>query len=112
MSDDAEITAGVSRVLLVGLILSLALLLAGGTIHLIRHGHEPAPDRSAGSRPVKASDEREGRRLIRVALVVLIAVPILRVAYAGLAFARRRDWLYVALAAVVLAVLAAGNVPH
>lgn len=112
MSDDADITAGVSRVLLVGMAVSLVLLLAGGAVYLSRHGHEPAPDRSGGSPPAGWKDEGLGRALIRVALVVLIAVPVLRVAYTAYAYARRRDWVYVALAVVVLVVLLAGNGAH
>ena len=43
--------------------------------------------------------------VIQLGLLVLIATPIARVAFALLAFARQRDATYVAVSALVLAVL-------
>jgi uncharacterized membrane protein len=43
--------------------------------------------------------------LIQLGLLVLIAVPIARVAVSILAFALQRDWLYVGVTVVVLIIL-------
>jgi uncharacterized membrane protein len=41
-------------------------------------------------------------------VLLLIATPIARVVFAVVSFAMERDWLYVAISAVVLAILAFG----
>jgi uncharacterized membrane protein len=48
--------------------------------------------------------------VIMLGLVALIATPIARVAVSILAFALERDWRYVAITAIVLAILVAGLV--
>jgi uncharacterized membrane protein len=45
------------------------------------------------------------RGLIQLGLLLLIATPVARVAFSVLAFAEQRDWLYVSITLVVLAVL-------
>ena len=40
-----------------------------------------------------------------VGFLLLIATPVLRVVACGIAFARRRDWLYVAVSLIVLSFL-------
>jgi uncharacterized membrane protein len=44
--------------------------------------------------------------MAQAGLLVLIATPVFRVGVSIVGFARERDWLYVALAGVVLALLA------
>jgi uncharacterized membrane protein len=43
--------------------------------------------------------------IIALGLLVLIAIPVVRVAVSVVAFARERDWLYVAITAFVLGML-------
>lgn len=117
MSDD-RIIAGVSTLLRVGLVVALTALLIGGTVFLVRHGHEPAPARHRfqeqpaeyRSPPaiVKAAGQGGGRAMVQVGLLVLIAVPVLRVAFTVYAFARQRDVVYVVVPLVVLALLLVG----
>jgi uncharacterized membrane protein len=49
-----------------------------------------------------------GRGIIQLGLLLLIATPIARVAFAAYGFARQRDWMYVGIAAFVLSVLLYG----
>jgi len=46
-----------------------------------------------------------GEGLIEVGLLLLIATPIARVALSAVLFARQRDWLYVGITLLVLALL-------
>jgi uncharacterized membrane protein len=46
------------------------------------------------------------RPLLALGLLVLLATPALRVAVSAVAYARSRDWLFVALTVIVLAELA------
>jgi len=47
-----------------------------------------------------------GRGLVQLGLLLLIATPIARVVFSIVGFVRQRDWLYVGVTAVVLALLA------
>jgi uncharacterized membrane protein len=47
----------------------------------------------------------DGRGLIQLGVLVLIATPIARVAFSVIGFARQRDWLYVVMTLVVLVLL-------
>jgi uncharacterized membrane protein len=53
---------------------------------------------------------RDPRGIVQLGILVLIATPIVRVAFMLVAFARQRDRLYVALTAIVLALLLYGLV--
>ena len=46
--------------------------------------------------------------IVQTGLLLLIATPVLRVAFSLFGFARQRDWLYVVLTLAVLIVLSAG----
>ena len=48
--------------------------------------------------------------VVQTGLLLLIATPVLRVVFSLFGFARQRDWLYVALTLIVLAVLSVGLV--
>src|SRR5262245_48323739 len=99
--------------LLVGVVASALVLLIGGAVYLTRHSHEPVPDhRAFKPEPPEFSHPAEiaraalagrGRAIIQVGIVLLIATPILRVAYSVQAFARRRDRAYTIITLIVLA---------
>jgi uncharacterized membrane protein len=101
-------------VLRVGVLLAAAVVLAGG-LTLIAGGDrsvrdyrvfsgEPAQLRSVSGIVTEAL-ARRSRGLIQLGLLFLIATPIARVLFSILAFARERDWLYVAISALVLGLL-------
>ena len=97
-----------------GVVLSGALVVAGGIIYLVRHGSEPTHYRTFASEPsdlrtlsgiVAAALSIRGRGIIQLGLLFLIATPVARVAFSAAGFALQRDWLYVAVTSIVLAVL-------
>lgn len=47
----------------------------------------------------------EGPGLVQLGLLLLIATPIARVVFSMVGFVRQRNWLYVTITAVVLALL-------
>ena len=90
---------------------------AGLVGYLRKHGRGPVDYRVFHGEPselravagiVRAAIELRPRGLIQLGLLILIATPIARVAISAVAFARRRDWLYTAFAAIVLAALLFG----
>ena len=104
----------IGNLLRVGVTLAAAVVLLGGAVYLVRHGlaaphyqvfvGEPADLRSV-SGIVRDALALRGRGLIQLGLLLLIATPVVRVAFAVAAFAMQRDRLYVVVAFIVLAVL-------
>lgn len=97
-----------------GLLFSAAIVLTGGALFLARHGAAAPSYRAFRGEPadlrqvsgiVHAALEGRGRGLIQLGLLLLIATPIARVAFAAVAFALESDRLYTAIALLVLAIL-------
>jgi uncharacterized membrane protein len=80
------------RVLSVGLAVSVAVLAVGLALSL------------AGAAPAAAD------RILRVGLMILMATPVARVVAATLEYAVERDWAFLAITLLVLAVLCASLV--
>jgi len=107
------------NVLRTGVILAACVVVIGGSLYLVRHGlAEPEYSKFRGE-PVDLRTVRgivadawhlRGRGIIQLGLLLLIATPIARVAFAGYGFARQRDWLYVGVASLVLVFLLFGLV--
>jgi uncharacterized membrane protein len=107
----------IGRLLQIGVLLASAVVLVGGVMLLVRHGREiPAlavfRGESSHLRSVGAAFrgllEGNARAIVQFGIVLLIATPVARVALTLGAFALQRDRLYVALTAVVLALLLGG----
>jgi uncharacterized membrane protein len=104
----------IGNLLRAGVTLAAALAIAGAIVYLARHGGE-RPDRSvfrgepADLRSISGilrdAFALRGRGLIQLGLLVLIATPVARVAFSVYAFLRERDWLYVGVTLLVLAML-------
>jgi uncharacterized membrane protein len=100
-----------------GVILAAGVVLAGGIAYLIRHGGsrpnylvfrgEPS-DLHSISGILKGVFSLHSRSIIQFGLLLLIATPIARVVFSVLAFALERDWTYVVITLMVLAVLLFG----
>lgn len=117
LPDAAAETAGeriVSAVLRGGVLAAAGFTALGGALYLARHGSERV-DYSAFNGEAASLRSMEGivrgvtagraEWVIAAGLLLLIATPITRVAVLVMVFLRERDWLYVAVSTVVLAVL-------
>ena len=123
---DPSIASAIGQLLRLGVLLSASALMGGGIVYLWRHGAERVDEQTPNvyrfeeqldrrpaeyRRPAdvaRAAWQGRARALIQVGVMLLIATPLLRVLYTALAFARRRDWVYVVLPLVVFAVLILG----
>lgn len=114
---DERMDRFLGTLLRVGVGVSAAIVLAGGVMYLAHHGAEPRNFRTFRGEPaqlehpagiVRSALHGDDRGVIMLGLLALIATPIARVAASIVAFARQRDWLYVALTAFVLAILLYG----
>jgi uncharacterized membrane protein len=114
-SHEMEIRLG--NLLRTGVVVAANVVLVGGIIYLFRHGHEAPAYHAFRGEPfdlrtmngvLSDSMQLHGRGIIQLGLLLLIATPIARVAFAAYGFARQRDWMYVGIAAFVLSVLLYG----
>jgi uncharacterized membrane protein len=104
----------IGNLLRAGVTLAAIVVLAGGIAYLIRNGHSPADYRVFRGEPtdlrhvsgiVQDAVTLHSRGIIQLGLLILIATPIARVAFAVFAFAAERDKMYVAFSLIVLAIL-------
>jgi uncharacterized membrane protein len=112
------IEAVISMILRLGVVLSIAIIAVGLTLTFVHH-HEYFRSRPALGSLIDArtsytasvssvlhgTRELRGQSIVMLGLLVLIATPVLRVAVSVVLFAVERDMLYVAITAVVLALL-------
>ena len=111
---DRRIEIIVGNLLRAGVLLAGAVVVLGGGISLARHGREVPHFRVFVGEPAELRTvpgilhdavSLRGREIIQLGLLLLIATPILRVAFSVVGFALARDRLYVGITLVVLAVL-------
>jgi uncharacterized membrane protein len=114
---DQRLDRVVGRILLTGVLVAAAVVLAGGIVFLIRYGHETfsyrvfqgeQADLRSFTGIIKSAMGLSGRGLIQLGLLVLIATPVARVFFSLFAFAAQKDKVYVIIAMVVLANLILG----
>ncbi|HWA56057.1 MAG TPA: DUF1634 domain-containing protein [Gemmatimonadales bacterium] len=112
--EDERIELALAVLLRGGVFTAALLVVFGGLLHLIQHGGQhPDYGHFAGEpgdlqhplRLLPLALQGSPEAIIQLGVVVLLATPVLRVAFSLFAFARERDRTYVVLTAVVLGVL-------
>jgi len=114
--DNAEqrMDAIIGRLLQAGVIWAAVFVLAGGAVFLARHStpvtnYQVFSGERAEFRTMSGifheAAALHGRGLIQLGLLILIATPIARVIFSVFAFLRLRDWTYVFVTLIVLAIL-------
>lgn len=114
---DKDVAAIVGRLLRLGVITASTVATLGGIMFLIVHRSEVsdftqfrgAPEylRSLGGIWAGLLDF-DPRAIIQAGVLILIATPILRVMLSVFAFALEKDYLYVVITLVVLAIISIG----
>ena len=113
--EDSTLETKIGVLLLVGVYSSAAVIMLGGILYLVRHGHETpnysvfhgVPDRLDTLRGIAAGALRgQSLAIMQFGILMLIATPVARVVFSVFAFLAERDYLYVAISALVLAILA------
>jgi len=111
---DQRIEVIIGSLLRAGVLLSAAVVLFGGVVYLARHGHETVNYTTFDGEPealksipavIEGVVAFRARAIIQLGLLLLIATPIARVAFSAIAFALEKDYMYVAITLVVLAIL-------
>lgn len=107
----------IGRLLQFGVLLAAAVCLVGGVLLLAQHGGatvsysvfrgEPELLKSIGS-IVRGAVAMNSQAIVQLGLLLLIATPIVRVAFTLVAFALQRDRTYVVITTIVLGLLLYG----
>ena len=115
--DDHRMEEIMGHLLRFGVIFASTVVLAGGFFYLNDHAGERPDYRHFAAYPLRLRHPAEllsglahGRAnaIVQLGILLLIATPIARVAFAAIAFTIERDKLYVAISLTVLAVLLYG----
>jgi uncharacterized membrane protein len=116
---DEKIERLMAALLRAGVVTAAVVVLIGGVLYVAREGAALPHYRTFHGEPSELrhvpgilADARARRALgiIQLGLLVLIATPVARVAFALVAFALQRDRTYVIVTLVVLSILAYGLV--
>ena len=111
---DQRVEDIVANLLRIGVMMSAGVVLLGAIVYLARHGWEPVDYGKFRGEPselrtirgiLRNASDWHGRGIIQLGLLMLIATPVARVAFAVFGFAAERDRMYVAFTLIVLAVL-------
>ncbi len=112
--NDLRIEIIIGTLLRTGVILAASVVLLGGVLYLVRHGHEIASYRTFHGEPESLKSPKDivhgvfgvkAQAIIQLGLLLLIATPVARVAFSAVAFAIEHDYMYVVITLIVLAVL-------
>lgn len=111
---DQRLEMIISVLLRTGVILAAAVVLLGGACYLYKHGdqqpsyhvfHATPPMYRSISGVVHNVGASDCQAVIQLGLLLLILTPIARVAFSLAGFGLERDWTYVVLTFLVLAIL-------
>ena len=111
---DRKIEDIIGDLLRAGVMLSAFVVAVGAAIYLIRHGFAPAGYHVFRGEPsdlrnlpgiFRSAARLSGRGIIQLGLVMLIATPVVRVAFSIWGFAEEHDRLYMIFTGVVLIIL-------
>jgi uncharacterized membrane protein len=111
---DERVEGIIGNLLRVGVIVAAAVVFAGGVLYAAKYGgrmpeygvfHGEPSDLRNVSQIFEQALSLHSRGLIQLGLLILIATPVARVAFSVVAFAIERDWLYVVVTLIVLAIL-------
>ncbi|HVW85742.1 MAG TPA: DUF1634 domain-containing protein [Bryobacteraceae bacterium] len=113
--NDTEMEIWMGRLLQAGVLIAGLVMVAGGILYLTRHGfeipeyqrfHGVPPDLKTFSGILNGLAELRARAIIQLGVLIMIATPVLRVAFAIVAFAVEEDWWYAGVSSIVLSLLA------
>ncbi|HEY4050466.1 MAG TPA: DUF1634 domain-containing protein [Acidobacteriaceae bacterium] len=112
--NDIKMDIAIGNMLRIGVSVAAAVVLTGWILYLI-HAHGAVPDyRHFHGQPILLTNigsilrgvgALDSRSIIEFGILLLIATPVARVIFCIAAFAVQRDWLYILVSSIVLAVL-------
>jgi uncharacterized membrane protein len=110
---DLKMELAISRMLRAGVSVAAVVVFIGGLLYVLQ-AHGVVPDyvhfhgiASPADRipPLLVAHHLDSRNIIRIGILLLIATPIMRVAYCVYSFAVQKDKIYLVVSSIVLSVL-------
>ena len=114
LDDDSKLDARIGALLRAGTLSSAFVILLGGVLYLAQHSHDRPDYHTFHGAPAgldtlsgifSGAVHGQSLAIIQLGLLMLIATPIARVLFSVVAFLAERDYLYVVVSSIVLAVL-------
>ena len=111
---DEQVDRFIGNLLRTGVIVAAAVGAIGAALYLAEHGHQPADYGEFRGEPSELRSVRgivssaialQSAAVVQLALLLLIATPVARVALSLVAFILQRDRAYVVVTSIVLALL-------
>jgi uncharacterized membrane protein len=115
--DEHAMEVRLSKLLTLGTSISAAVVLLGIAMYLWRHSgdrldftqfRQHTVELNAPTTILSKAFGLDVPAIMQLGVLLLVLTPVARVAFTLLAFLVRRDWMYVAIATIVLAVLSLG----
>ncbi|GAE83083.1 DUF1634 domain-containing protein [Bacteroides reticulotermitis] len=123
--EQRDVEQYIGKLLRYGVILSSLITVFGGVIYLLQHHSKTADYTPTPSgQPFPGVDQYlrelntilsgvlsfDGAAIIQLGVLVLIATPIIRVAFSAFSFLIEKDYLYVCITLIVLAIILANMI--
>jgi uncharacterized membrane protein len=111
---DTDMQAIIGWILRIGVVLSMIIVFIGGVLFVWRHGHsipdyqtfKGVPDFIHGIGGIfQGILNFKGQAIIQAGIILLIATPIIRVAFSAIGFILEKDYLYTFITLVVLLII-------
>jgi uncharacterized membrane protein len=112
---DADIEKIIGLQLRYGVVIASLIVLIGGVLYLVQQGQGAIPPyhtfigEHAGyttfSQIIKGVASGQAKGIVQIGVVVLIATPILRIAFSLVGFVLEKDRLYIIITTIVLSVM-------
>jgi uncharacterized membrane protein len=117
MENDHRMETQMGSLLRIGVAAACGVMMLGATLYLLRHGAERESFTTFHGEPaalesvvgvLRQARTGSARGIIQLSVLMMIATPVMRVAFAVHGFARRREWMFTGISLIVLGVLAFG----
>jgi uncharacterized membrane protein len=111
---DKDMQVIIGWILRAGVVLSMGIVFIGGVLYVYRHGHSIPDYQVFKGVPyfIRSNDgiiqgilSGKGQAIIQAGIILLIATPVIRVAFSAVGFIIEKDYLYTVITLVVLLIL-------
>ena len=116
---DKDLQTIIGWILRGGVFVSMILVFIGGIFFLYRHGHSVPDYKTFRGIPVFIRNFSgilngvvtfKGQAIIQLGIILLIATPVIRVAFSAIGFLLEKDYLYTFITLIVLLIIVASMI--
>lgn len=111
---DTDMQVLIGWVLRLGVFISMFVVFTGGVLYIYRHGHSVPNYSEFKGIPnfvqtipgvINGICALRGRAIIQAGIILLIATPVIRVAFSAVGFMLEKDYLYTGITFIVLLII-------